>query len=88
VVPDLPERHLQLLEHPEEPLHRAGAAADRFGGGGDLPGVERVVDPPVRGQPGPQPIGDAALGVAGDEGQLGVRQPAVASTNRIVAPSR
>ena len=43
--------------------------------GGDLPGVERVVDPPVRGQPAPQPIGDAALGVAGDERQLGVRQP-------------
>ena len=75
MVPDLPERHLQLLEYPEEPLHRADVLADRLGGGGDLPGVERVVDPPVRGQAGPQPIRNAALRVAGDEGQFGVRQP-------------
>ena len=44
-------------------------------GAGDLPGVERVVDPPVRGQAAPQLRRHTVLGLAGDQGQLGARQP-------------
>ena len=88
LLPDLRERHLQLLEHPDEPPHRADAAAERFGGGGDLPGVERVVDPPVGGQGAARPSGTRLSGSQVMSASSVSGTVAAASTNRIVASSR
>ena len=46
--------------------------AQALDGGGDLPGVERVIDPPVPGQPAAQLAGQAFRRLAGDQGQLDV----------------
>ena len=50
VLADLGQRHLQLLQHGQQPLHRAQLPPEPLDGPGDLAGVERVVDPPVPGQ--------------------------------------
>src|SRR6516162_11798211 len=50
--------HLQVLEHPDEPLHRADVLAHRCDAAGDLPGIQRIVDPPVRRQRAAQRLGN------------------------------
>ena len=44
---DLRQRHLKLFQRADEPLHPAHLAAEPGDRLGDLPRVERVVDPPV-----------------------------------------
>ncbi len=73
-LPSLRDWYLQLLQYRQEPLNRANTLTNALHRGGDLPGVQGVVDPPVRGQAAPQPRRHIALGLAGDQGQLGVRQ--------------
>ena len=87
-LPDLGQRHLELLQGADQtfdPAHLAAQAGDRLG---DLPGVERVVHPPVAGE---------VLRSSGgrlDEGSVVMsprRTPgswAAAATNRVVASSR
>ena len=70
----LGQGYLQLLQDGQQPLHRAELLAEPVGGGGDLAGVEPVVDPPVPGQLVPQPRRQAILGLAGDQRQLDVGQ--------------
>jgi hypothetical protein len=53
MLADLGQRHLQLLQHGQQPLHRADLLAEPLHGPGDLAGVERVFDPPVPGQAAP-----------------------------------
>jgi hypothetical protein len=73
-LPSLRDRYLQLLQYRQEPLNRANTLANALHRGSDLPGVQSVVDPPVGGQAVPQLRRQIALGLAGDQGQLGVRQ--------------
>ena len=73
-LPSLRDWHLQLLQYRQEPLNRANTLANAQHRGCDLPGVQCVVDPPVRGQAAPEPRRQIALGLAGDQGQLSVRQ--------------
>jgi hypothetical protein len=47
---DLGQRHLELLERPDDPLHPADLAAQPGHRLGDLARVEGVVDPPVAGE--------------------------------------
>ena len=54
VLPHLGQRDLQLLQHGQQPLHRAELAGQALHRGGDLARVERVVDPPVPGQALPE----------------------------------
>ena len=49
-LPRLREWHLQLLERPDEPLHRAHLPTQACDCGGDLTGVERILDAPVPGE--------------------------------------
>ena len=42
VLADLGQRHLELLEHGQQPLHRAQRPGQTLDGPGDLAGVERV----------------------------------------------
>ena len=75
MLADLRERYLQLLEHGHDPLHRpelAGQARDR---GGDLPGVQRVVDAPVAHQVPAQLRGQPVGRLAGDHRKLDARPP-------------
>ena len=85
----LRQRHLQLLEGADQALAPGRSAADspahRLG---DLPRVERVVDPPVPGQvpraapAGPVRPGSQVISAEPDAGQLrgGVHEPGVASS--------
>ena len=75
MLTNLRDRHLELLEHCQEPLHRAEALAECLYGSGDLPGVECAIDPPMRGQAVPQLRRQLVFGLAGDQGQLDARQP-------------
>ena len=61
MLADLRERDLQLFQDGQQPLHRAEPLAERLHRAGDLPGVQRVVDPPVPGQAAPQPGRQAVL---------------------------
>jgi hypothetical protein len=75
MLTNLRDRHLELLEHCQEPLHRAEVPAECLYGSGDLPGVECVIDPPMRGQAAPHLRRQLVFGLAGDQGQLDARQP-------------
>ena len=70
MLADLRQRHLQLLEHGQQPLDRSDMPAQALHGGGDLPGVERVIDPPVPGESSAQLAGQAFGRLTGDHGQL------------------
>ncbi len=86
VLPDLRDRFLQLLEHRQEPMHRPEPRTQAPYGAGDLPGVERVVDPPVRRQPPPYlrwSSGSQVTTASSTPGSF-----AGASTNSVVASSR
>jgi hypothetical protein len=56
-------------------MDRSEPRAEAFYGAGDLPGVERVVDPPVRRQPAPQLRRYTVLWFAGNHGQVDAGQP-------------
>jgi hypothetical protein len=49
-LPDLRERHLQLLQGPDQQLHRPELPRQALHGVRDLPRVQRVVHPPVPGE--------------------------------------
>ena len=74
MLADLRKRDLKLLEHGQQPLDRPEVPAQALHRRGDLPGVERVVDPPVPGDPAAQVAGQAFLRLAGDQGKLNIRQ--------------
>ncbi len=74
MLADLGQRHLELLEHGQQALHRADLPAEPLDRPGDLPGVERVLDPPVPGQPVPEGGRQAVGGFGGDQGEFGVRE--------------
>ena len=74
VLADLGDGFLQLFQDGQQPLHRAEPLAERLHRAGDLPGVERVVYPPVPGQGVLEPGRQAVLGLARDQGQPHVRQ--------------
>jgi hypothetical protein len=68
-LPDLRERHLQLLQGPDQPLHRPELPGQALHGIRDLPRVQRVVHPPVPGEV-PGEVGRHLLrGGGGDDGQ-------------------
>jgi len=75
LLPHLGERHLQVLEHPDEPLHRADVLAHRCDAAGDLPGIQRIVDPPVRRQRAAQRLGNTLGRLAGNQRKLHAGQP-------------
>ena len=72
MLADLRQRDLELLEHGQQPLHRPEVPAEALHGRGDLAGVERVVDPPVPGEPVAHLAGQAVHRLTGDQGQLGI----------------
>ena len=74
VLADLGQRHLELLEHGQQPLHRAQRPGEPLDGPGDLAGVERVVDAPVPGQVLLEFRREAVGGFGGDQGEFGVRE--------------
>ena len=89
VLPHLGQRDLQLLQDGQQPLHLAELAGQALHRGGDLAGVERVVDPPVPGQVLPERGRQPVLRLAGDQGQSArPGRRAAASTNRVVVSSR
>ena len=71
---DLGQRHLELLQDGQQPLHRPICPPSPSTADGDLAGVERVVDPPVPGQPRLELRREAIRGLGGDQGEPGVRQ--------------
>ena len=75
VLPHLGQRDLQLLQHGQQPLHRAELAGQALHRGGDLARVERVVDPPVPGQVLPELGRQPVLRLAGDQGHPCAGQP-------------
>ena len=74
MLADLGQRHLELLEHGQQPLHRAQGPGQALDGPGDLAGVERVVDAPVPGQVLLEFRREAVGGFGGDQGEFGVRE--------------
>ena len=88
MLADLRDRHLELLEDGQQPLHVAELPAQSLDRPRDLPGVERVVDLPVPGQAVPEPgrrrsSGSLVIRPSRTSGRL-----AAASTNRVVVSSR
>ena len=71
---DLRQRHLQLLEGADEPVHPAHLAREAGHRPGQLTRVERVLHPPVPGQPPAQLRRDPFRGLAGDQAEADVRQ--------------
>ncbi len=82
------ERHLQLLQRADQPLDRPQLPREPRDGLGDLPRVQRVVDPPVPGQVPRQLGGNLLRGRGRDQAQPHAGQRAAVATNRTVAGIR
>jgi len=66
----LRDRHLQVLEHADQPLHPADVLVHRLDATGDLRGVQRIVDAPVRGEAVPELVRQPVGRLARDQGQV------------------
>jgi hypothetical protein len=71
---DLRQRHLELLQRPDEAFHPAEVPAQTGRGLRDLARIERVVDPPVAVEVLPQRLRETLRRLGGDQGQPHVRK--------------
>ena len=88
MLADLGQRDLQLLQHGQQHLDRAELARQALDRGGDLAGVQRVVDPPVAGQVSLSWGGSRSAGSQVISAVCTPGSRAAASTNRVVVSSR